>query len=267
MKLQEILDYLNISQNCDIEISGLNGLKDATSNELSFLESSKYISSLKDTKAAAVFVNKEFEQDVADYPLLKRGKRHDFFTACLPWPQKGTAVPLPLGLTAPIVGTGPVYFASSSPTGAVYPVYRSNTTYGNYTAGVTGTGEQMYWSQSASATGLVADLTNATAATVNAIRTAFQGQMYLELDARGGTRYTELIRSHFGVISPDSRLQRPEFLGSGSFPININQVPNTTGTAGAPQGTIAAYALAGGTAGGFTHSFTEHGMIIGLAVS
>lgn len=88
MKLQKILDYLNISQNCDIEISGLNGLKDATSNELSFLESSKYISSLKDTKAAAVFVNKEFEQDVpsgtiaivCDEPYINLAKASKLFT-------------------------------------------------------------------------------------------------------------------------------------------------------------------------------------------
>ncbi|WP_148625275.1 UDP-3-O-(3-hydroxymyristoyl)glucosamine N-acyltransferase [Aliarcobacter cryaerophilus] len=87
MKLKEILDYLNISQNCDIEISGLNGLKDATSSQLSFLESSKYISSLKDTKAAAVFVNKEFEQDVpsetiaivCDEPYINLAKASKLF--------------------------------------------------------------------------------------------------------------------------------------------------------------------------------------------
>ena len=87
MKLQEILDYLNISQNCDIEISGLNGLKDATNSQLSFLESSKYISSLKDTKAAAVFVNKEFAQDVpsgtvaivCDEPYINLAKASKLF--------------------------------------------------------------------------------------------------------------------------------------------------------------------------------------------
>ena len=104
-----------------------------------------------------------------------------------------------------------------------------------------------------------ADLAEGVGPTINQLRQAITVQQVYEIDARGGTRYTELIRSHFGVISPDSRLQRPEFLGSGSFAISINQVPNTTGTAGAPQGTIAAYALAGGTAGGFSHGMEAQG--------
>ena len=78
---------------------------------------------------------------------------------------------------------------------------------------------------------MYADLSTATAATINAIRTAFQVQKLLERDARGGTRYTEIIRSHFGVVSPDSRLQRPEYLGGSSVPVNIAPVAQTSASA------------------------------------
>ena len=111
-----------------------------------------------------------------------------------------------------------------------------------------------------------ADLSTASAATINSLRQAFQIQRLLERDARGGTRYTEILRSHFGVISPDARLQRPEFLGGGSTRININPVAQTSSSDGStPQGNLAAYGQATLHNGGVSKSFTEHGYIIGIA--
>ena len=116
--------------------------------------------------------------------------------------------------------------------------------------------------------GLFADLSAATAATINQLRQSFQIQKLLERDARGGTRYTEIIRSHFGVISPDARLQRPEYLGGGSAPININPIAQTSGTSASgtttPLGNLAAMGTGLAHGHGFTQSFTEHGVIIGL---
>lgn len=118
------------------------------------------------------------------------------------------------------------------------------------------------------ATGLYADLTAATAATINQLRQSFQIQKLLERDARGGTRYTEIIRSHFGVISPDARLQRPEYLGGSSTLININPVAQTgpTGTTGSttPLGSLSAMGTAIKEGDGFHQAFTEHGHILGL---
>ena len=113
--------------------------------------------------------------------------------------------------------------------------------------------------------GLYADLSQATAATINAIRVAFQVQKLLERDARGGTRYTEIIRSHFGVVSPDARLQRPEFLGSFTKMVNVNPIAQTSATDNtSPQGNLSAYGVTAAKFHGFTKSFVEHGYIFGL---
>ena len=115
--------------------------------------------------------------------------------------------------------------------------------------------------------GIYADLNQATAATINSLRQAFQIQKIYERDARGGTRYTELIKAHFGVTSPDARLQRPEFLGGGSTTINISPIPQTSATgayADSPQGTLAAMGTASLRNHGFSASFTEHCLVIGL---
>ncbi|QXP08503.1 MAG: major capsid protein [Arizlama microvirus] len=200
----------------------------------------------------------------ADYALLRRGKRHDYFTGALPWPQKGPAVEIPLGTTAPIIGTNsPLILRTAASAGTAINIVQSA---GNATLnGSTSPGFNPAWLYPGDLT-LQADLSAASSATINSLRQAFQVQKMFERDARGGTRYTEIVRSHFGVTSPDARLQRPEYLGGGTVAVNISPIPQTspTGTyASTPQGNLAAIGTAVGGAG-FAHSFTEHCLILGL---
>ena len=210
--------------------------------------------------------------NLTDYTLLRRGKRHDYFTSCLPWPQKGTeeGVQINLGDEAPINFDGDLK-VTGTPTFSKGDIASVNTLRVDSNNAVgwrtsTGYGNELNWlSTGLSLPSAVADLSVATSITINQLRTAFQVQRLLERDALGGTRYSELLRSHFGVISPDARLQRPEYLGGSSTRIAIKPVEQTSASdSTTPQGNLAAFGVAADTFHGFTKSFVEHGWILGF---
>lgn len=203
-----------------------------------------------------------------DQMPLRANKRHDYFTSSLPWPQKGDPVDIPLGTEAP------VFVDSSINTGnSVAVTVEGTTTHRQIVSQGVGTGTT--WG-AASASGqtpqLYADLTNATAATINSLRLAFQTQKLLERDARGGSRYVEQLMSHWGTRSDDARLQRPEYLGGSKIPITINPIAQTAAydtTVGAdvsPVGNLGAEMHAGSSKRTFTYAAKEHGYILGIAV-
>ena len=206
---------------------------------------------------------------IADYPLRRRAKSHDYFTSALPWPQKFTAPTVPVAGMAPITGLGAVEQSVQSPPVSVWETDASNPTYAIY---------KELWNSAAVSQVLMkmrsvggvnfypevyADLSQATGVAINTLRQAWLVQELLERDARGGTRYTELIRSHFGVVNPDFRLQRPEYIGGGQTPLVLTPIAQTAPTTGVPLGALGA----AGTAAGqhqASYAATEHGYIIGL---
>ena len=195
--------------------------------------------------------------NIADYTLQRRCKRHDYFTACLPWLQKGDAVQLSLGTQAPVkrMANAPGWSAFDHNTSNLTGAGTVSTQAGG-TLAVSGTRVSLYPPPDS----MYSDLTEATASTVNELRQAVQTQRLLEKDARSGTRYTEIVQSHFGVTSPDARQQRPEYLGGGSTPVSISPVSRTDASAGEVGGLGTTHFQNHG----FTKSFTEHGYVIGL---
>ena len=194
--------------------------------------------------------------DATTYALLNRGKKHDYFTSALPWPQKGADVTIPLGTTAPVT-----YGVTSGDVGVVRQsdgTYQALDAAGgvlSYQSGTTTTEAEV----------LFADLSEAASATINQLRLAFATQKFLEIQARGGSRYIEVIKNHFNVTSPDARLQRPEYLGGGSSPVNISPVAQTSSTdATTPQGNLSAIGTTVLSGHSFTKSFTEHSIVIGM---
>lgn len=233
----------------------------------------------------ALFVKDDGPDDPAVYGLLKRGKRHDYFTSCLPWPQKGPGVMIPLTGNANVYGTGsPLLTMFNTVTGLDSTATDANFLYhthhfAGYTSaqawGIDTTqdatdkalsvGQKADYTAAGVYPSLYADLSSVTASTINDLRTAFQVQKLYEADARGGTRYTEILRSHFGVVSPDARLQRPEYLGGTRCRINVHPVSQQSATDSVtPQGNLAAFATMGDVQHVFTKSFTEHCVLIGL---
>lgn len=194
---------------------------------------------------------------VSGYVCPPRGKRHDYFTSALPWTQKGPGVDISLTGNAPIMAT-----TNTEPAPHVPGIYvaRDGASDTRFAA--------MTWDTSPAnvASGSVyADLSDVSAITINGLRTAFQMQKFYERLARGGSRYTEVLRSFFGVVSPDARLQRPEFLGSFTKMVMVNPIAQTSATDDtSPQGNLSAYGVTASNFHGFTKSFVEHGYIIGF---
>jgi len=218
--------------------------------------------------------------------VRKRGKKHDYFTSCLPFAQKGDDIFLPIGSTAPVIGDGLNLGLVSDFTSP-----DSNNRFGPYTvssqtdmgigpnaygaavgttasAGVSSVTKSLGVTGDPDNSGLVADLSASTAVTINQLREAVAFQHILERDARSGTRYTEILKGRWGVTVPDFRLQRPEYLGGSTQRINISAVPQTSPSPATPtnrdvQGGLAAYATVADRSG-FVKSFSEYGYVLGL---
>lgn len=260
---QNLVDYLNIPMN-DSTQTGSNGT--------------------------------DYVNDIANGGMpFVAAKSHDYFTSALPAPQKGPDVSINLaGLSGsiPVLGNGKAIALSDGTnmsgmqrtTSLGYDLTTGNNigialgstpvSGGGQAANskVLGLATKSDLGDNLDYSGLIGDLTGVSGEsliTINQLRQAFQIQKFYERDARGGTRYIELLKSHFGVTSPDARLQRPEYLGGSHININVNQVVQTSETTdtGTPQGNVSAYSLTTDYHDDFTRSFTEHGFIIGVCVA
>lgn len=196
-------------------------------------------------------------------PCPPRGKRHDYFTSALPWTQKGPGVELPLNGNAPLLSADTqMHFQAMFPS---FKGYNPGNLSGIVDTTSTNNAQFVQVTPEGVADWGYADLSGVSAATINSLRTAFQMQKFYERLARGGSRYTEVLRSFFGVVSPDARLQRPEFLGSFTKMMNINPIAQTSSTNDTtPQGNLSAYGVTGAKFHGFTKSFVEHGYVFGF---
>lgn len=216
--------------------------------------------------------------DPADYVLLHRGKRLDYVTSCLPWPQKGDNVPIPMSGLAPVIGDGSAmgfttgaadFYLAKNSTSGTNALLQGRTAGGVLPLGLQGsapnTSEMVGLNTDPDKTHVYANLSLTEAGwTVADLRNVITLQQFLERDARGGTRYVEILNSRFGVDVPDYRLQRPEYLGGSSQPIDVRAVPQTSQTSGtAYQGTLTATSEVISN-NGFHKSFVEHGYVIGL---
>lgn len=213
-----------------------------------------------------------FTSDTSVVPGLAcppRGKRHDYFTSALPWTQKGPGVNISLSGDAPVIGNGQRLGLAPDNAGDAVGYLNMSNNVGAMLRHEGGSewksGQTAFVTSDGSKSGLLADLSDVSAVTINGLRTAFQMQKFYERLARGGSRYTEVLRSFFGVVSPDARLQRPEFLGSFTKMVMVNPIAQTSATDNtSPQGNLSAYGVTASKFHGFTKSFVEHGYVFGF---
>lgn len=234
---------------------------------------------------SAVFTKDDGPDTSNDYNIRKRNKSHDYFTSCLPWTQKGTAPTVSLGTSAPVIGNGEAIelidtYPSVNSTRAPFGLNGSDVFITDKGVNNADVGDAIQVSngldtlvafglvEEPDRSGMIADLSSATGFTINDLRETVTIQQLLELDARGGTRYTEILKSHWGVTVPDFRLQRPEYLGGSTQMMNVNSNTQTTADPASPTlkdsaGAQSAY-VTGLSKSGYSKSFVEHGVIIGI---